>query len=259
MEPAGLLAADALRSLPRLGGIARPDGVVILSEHYWALARRDGTLVEGTTRQVTSVLRHVPVLRGLVRLGVALAPLGAVGVSSRRDRLVLGLAIALSVALAFVPGSAQLVAGLVLTGALLAWVFRGRTLPLHGAEHRAIAAAESRQLASTWLGTTRPSRFSPRCGTNFGVLVLALVAVLYLVAPASREAATAIPLQLGALGVTMEVWLAVQRSRRLWARALLLPGLLLQRLTTREPALEETRVALRAVASVLQRELASPG
>jgi uncharacterized protein YqhQ len=29
----------------------------------------------------------------------------------------------------------------------------------------------------------------------------------------------------------------------------------LQRLTTREPSLEETRVALRAVASVLRREL----
>jgi uncharacterized protein YqhQ len=38
-------------------------------------------------------------------------------------------------------------------------------------------------------------------------------------------------------------------------RALLLPGLALQRLTTCEPALEETRIALRAAASVLSREL----
>jgi uncharacterized protein YqhQ len=36
---------------------------------------------------------------------------------------------------------------------------------------------------------------------------------------------------------------------------LLLPGLGLQRLTTREPTLEETRLALRATASVLRREL----
>jgi uncharacterized protein YqhQ len=36
----------------------------------------------------------------------------------------------------------------------------------------------------------------------------------------------------------------------------LVPGLALQRLTTREPRLDETRVALRAVASVLARELA---
>jgi uncharacterized protein YqhQ len=47
----------------------------------------------------------------------------------------------------------------------------------------------------------------------------------------------------------------VQGSRRL-ARIVLLPGLGLQRLTTREPALDETRVALTALASVLRRELA---
>jgi uncharacterized protein YqhQ len=33
----------------------------------------------------------------------------------------------------------------------------------------------------------------------------------------------------------------------------MLPGMLLQRLTTREPRLEDTRVALRAVAEVVSR------
>jgi uncharacterized protein YqhQ len=37
----------------------------------------------------------------------------------------------------------------------------------------------------------------------------------------------------------------------------MLPGLALQRLTTREPRLEETRVALRAVAGVLVLERAA--
>jgi len=36
---------------------------------------------------------------------------------------------------------------------------------------------------------------------------------------------------------------------------LLAPGLALQRVTTREPLIDETQVALRAVASVLRREL----
>ena len=58
-----------------------------------------------------------------------------------------------------------------------------------------------------------------------------------------------------ALAVTMELWLVVQASPRRYARAFLLPGLGLQRLTTREPTLRETRVALRAVESVLRREL----
>jgi len=46
-------------------------------------------------------------------------------------------------------------------------------------------------------------------------------------------------------------------STKRFARALLLPGLGLQRITTREPRLEETRVALRAVESVLSRQLAA--
>jgi uncharacterized protein YqhQ len=57
------------------------------------------------------------------------------------------------------------------------------------------------------------------------------------------------------LALTMELWRLVQRSPRgLW-HAFLLPGLALQRLTTREPTLAETQVALRAVAAVLAREL----
>jgi uncharacterized protein YqhQ len=56
---------------------------------------------------------------------------------------------------------------------------------------------------------------------------------------------------LAALTVTMEIWLAAQRWLSPVGRIVLLPGLALQRLTTREPALEETRVALRAVAVVL--------
>jgi uncharacterized protein YqhQ len=58
------------------------------------------------------------------------------------------------------------------------------------------------------------------------------------------------------LALTMELWLAIEGSRRRIARAFLTPGLMLQRLTTREPTLDETRVALRAAESVLRRELA---
>jgi len=60
----------------------------------------------------------------------------------------------------------------LLTVGLLAWLLRGRTLYLHGAEHRAIAAAEAGRLSDTWDGAAAPSRFSLRCGTNFVALVL---------------------------------------------------------------------------------------
>jgi uncharacterized protein YqhQ len=55
----------------------------------------------------------------------------------------------------------------------------------------------------------------------------------------------------------MELWLLVQASRSRVARAFPPPGLALQRLTTREPSDEETRLALTAVAAVLRRELAA--
>ena len=58
------------------------------------------------------------------------------------------------------------------------------------------------------------------------------------------------------LGLTMELWRAVQGSTWPGARVFLAPGLALQRLTTREPTVEETRIALTAVASVVRRELA---
>jgi uncharacterized protein YqhQ len=67
-----------------------------------------------------------------------------------------------------------------------------------------------------------------------------------------------LPAAIGALlslGLTMEIWTAVEGRTHRVARAFLVPGLLLQRLTTREPALDETQLALRAAASVLRREL----
>jgi uncharacterized protein YqhQ len=57
------------------------------------------------------------------------------------------------------------------------------------------------------------------------------------------------------LALTMELWRLVQKSSHRFWHAFLLPGLALQRLTTREPRHDETQVALRAVAAVLAREL----
>src|SRR5207248_132285 len=132
---------------------------------------------------------------------------------------------------------------------------RGRTLFLHGAEHRAIAAAEERKLGETWTGIARPSRFSTRCGTNFAALLLPVATLGQRFWPLPTAAMTPLVVTVLSLAVTMELWQLVQASSHRAARTFLLPGLALQRLTTREPRLDETQVALRAVASVLQREL----
>jgi len=139
-------------------------------------------------------------------------------------------------------------------GGLLLTILRGRTLRLHGAEHRAIAACEERRLVATWAGDAKPSRFSPRCGTNFAALAVP-VTLLADRTPLPVTFWSPLVVLVLSLALTMELWRVVQ-SRGL--RLLLLPGLALQRLTTREPRLDETRIALRAVASVIERELALP-
>lgn len=260
MERAAVLAtldrADASSSLPRLGGMARADGVVIVSERHWAFAGVDGSLREGTMPVPPNRVRRVPLVRGLVRLWASLSPLfRGSGVARRRERLFLAFAVLAPLALVFVPHTVSLAVGVTTTLGLLAWLLRGRTLFLHGAEHRAIAAVEERRLRDTWSGIARPTRFSPRCGTNFAALVLPIAMLGQRFWPLETAAVTPLVVTVLSLAVSMELWQLVQGSSLRAARALLVPGLALQRVTTREPRLDETQVALRAVASVLQRDL----
>src|SRR3954471_23298698 len=85
-----LAKADGSAELPRMGGMARADGVVIASADHWAFAARDGSVRQGSMPQPPEKLRRVPLLRGLIRLGSALAPLfrGA-GVAGPGERLLL--------------------------------------------------------------------------------------------------------------------------------------------------------------------------
>jgi uncharacterized protein YqhQ len=255
VEASVLAGFDRSPTLPRLGGMARPDGVAIVSENFWAFADIDGSLREGLMPHPRGALRRIPLVRGLVRLSLSLSPLfRRDGLTKPRERLLLAAAVVAPLAFAFLPQRLSLVAGLAVTFGLIAWLLRARTLALHGAEHRAIAAAEERRLAATWEGSARPTRFALRCGTNFAALVLPISVVFERVWPFAPTLYASAGVVLLSLSVTMELWLAVERSSRRIARVFLLPGLGLQRLTTREPALEETRVALRAVESVLRRE-----
>jgi uncharacterized protein YqhQ len=248
--------ADRAETLPRLGGMARPNGVVIVSEHYWAFATNTDELHEGEMPSRHAGAARIPLLRGLMQLAASMAPLvRGRGVARPRERLFLLCAILLPLCFVVLPSRLEFPAGLLTTGLIIAWLFRGRTLRLHGAEHRAIAAAEGRSLETAWTGEVRPTRFSPRCGTNFAALAIPVTTVLDRLAPSVfAPAVTGALVAVVSIGVTMELWKAVQHPSGL-LRGLLLPGLALQRLTTREPELGDTQVALRAVASVLRREL----
>src|SRR3954447_14072957 len=97
--------AQARRHLPRLGGMARPNGVVMVSERYWAFAGVDGSLREGPMPQPPELLQRVPLARGLVRLYASLAPLfRRDGIAKRRERRLILTALIAPLGLALVDG-----------------------------------------------------------------------------------------------------------------------------------------------------------
>src|SRR4029077_5358424 len=111
-----LVRADAAPALPRLGGMARPNGGVIVSEHYWAFAGVDGSLVEGRMPSPPEMLHRVPLARGLVRLWASLAPgFRRSGVAPSPERWLIGAAVLAPVALTFVGGPWSTVAGALLS------------------------------------------------------------------------------------------------------------------------------------------------
>jgi len=156
-----LAGIDRVQVLPRLGGMARPDGVAIVSERFWAFAGVDGTLREGTMPAPRSRLRKVPLLRGLVRLGLAMSPLfRRGGVAKPRERLLLAAAVGAPLLFAFLPERASLIAGLGVTLGLVLWLLRGRTLALHGAS--IVQSRPPKSAASPTRGAARPAQLALR-------------------------------------------------------------------------------------------------
>lgn len=148
---------------------------------------------------------------------------------------------------------------LLSTLVVMSWLppFR-RILRYHGAEHKAIAAFEAGAplTAAAAKGFTR---FHPRCGTSF-LVVSALVsiaiygAVLAITGVFTYPALIATRL-LGAPIVTAVTFELQRQAARLHGGAwsfLSYPGILAQRLTTREPDEAELEVAVAALDVALQ-------
>ena len=180
---------------------------MIVSERHWAFAGRDGSLREGTMPSLPAWLHRVPLARGLARLGLSLAPLfRRSGVAGRREKPLLLAALIAPFLLFVLPGPWRTPVGIAATLALAVWMLRGRTLRLHGAEHRAIAAVEERRLVATWEGRARPTRFSPRCGTNFAALALPVTWLADRFWPLTPALWTPVAVTAVALAATMELW-----------------------------------------------------
>ena len=119
-----------------------------------------------------------------------------------------------------------------------------RVFEYHGAEHKTISCYEA-ELPLTPENAQRFSRLHPRCGTSF--LLVVMIVAIFVFAPIGLPAwyllvATRI---LGVpliAGISFEIIKFAGRNRRKrWVRAVMWPGLQLQKLTTREPDLDAAR------------------
>jgi uncharacterized protein YqhQ len=132
-----------------------------------------------------------------------------------------------------------------------------RVFEYHGAEHKTISCYEAGE-ALTPENAQRFSRFHPRCGTSFLLLVMIVAIVVF--APLGKldwhwlfiSRIVGIPIVAG-LAFELIKWFGKNRTKR-WARVLMWPGIQLQRLTTREPDLSQLAVAIAALEAVLAVE-----
>ena len=159
------------------------------------------------------------------------------------------------------------VEGVVRTSIFLGYLFLLSRIPdlrrvfeYHGAEHKVISCYE----ASDKLTPERAklySRLHPRCGTSF--LLIVMIMAIFVFAPIGLPAwwilvltrIFGVPL---IAGLSFEVikWAGRNRRRR-WVQMIMYPGLQLQKLTTREPDLDQLAVAIAALDAVLEVE--TPG
>jgi uncharacterized protein YqhQ len=134
-----------------------------------------------------------------------------------------------------------------------------RVFQYHGAEHKTINALE----AGAELTPTNVQKYSlihPRCGTAFllWVMVIAIFVFAFVGRPALHWLILSRILLLPVIaGLAYEVirFAGKHQSNRL-LMTLLAPGLWLQRLTTREPTLDQIEVSIQALQRVLEREQA---
>jgi uncharacterized protein YqhQ len=129
-----------------------------------------------------------------------------------------------------------------------------RVFEYHGAEHKTISCYEARDELVPERATLY-SRLHPRCGTSF--LLVVMIVAIFVFAPVGLPAwwvlvltrIVGVPLIAG-LSFEIIKWAGRNRARG-WVRAVMFPGLQLQKLTTREPDLDQLAVAIAALQAVL--------
>jgi uncharacterized protein YqhQ len=133
-----------------------------------------------------------------------------------------------------------------------------RIFQYHGAEHKVVNAFERKaDLAPDNVRSF--SRLHPRCGTSFLLFVMVIGIVVFSFIPHESplwvKGLMRLLLLPAVAGISYEVLrLSARKAESPLFRVLIAPGLLLQRLTTREPDLSQIEVALVSFRRVSQGE-----
>lgn len=159
----------------------------------------------------------------------------------------------------------NIVEGAVRVGILVAYIGSigrvpdiRRVFAYHGAEHKAVNAYEAGAPLQTDAVRTH-SRFHPRCGTSFLLIVMIVAIIIFSFLgrpPLWLRIVSRLALIPVVAGISYEIIRAGARWRAF--RPLVVPGMWLQRLTTSEPDDRQIEVAVRALREVLDREVKGP-
>jgi len=138
------------------------------------------------------------------------------------------------------------------------WKEMRRIFEYHGAEHKVIHAYESGdELTVNNIKDNSP--LHPRCGTSFLLIVMIVSIFTFSLIPQDwsflYKLLSRIVLIPAIAGISFEVLkVSAKQKKNIVMHLLIQPGLLLQRLTTREPDDSQIEVAVRALQEVLSLE-----
>ncbi len=133
-----------------------------------------------------------------------------------------------------------------------------RTFEYHGAEHKTVACYES-GMELTVENSRKCSRFHPRCGTSF-IFVMLIISILVTAFinwntwPKIAIMLTKIAMLPIIAGVGFEFLMLAGKYPNFITKALSLPGLWMQRITTKEPDDSQIEIAITAIKNAMPDE-----
>lgn len=133
-----------------------------------------------------------------------------------------------------------------------------RVFEYHGAEHKSIFAYE-KKLPLTPENAAKQTRFHPRCGTSFILIVFTISILVYTLVPKQDTFLENFTLRISFLpliaGISYEyLKLSAKFAKNRLVKAIIAPGLWFQRLTTKEPNRGQLEVGLRSLSDALEME-----